>query len=43
MERYLEGFIRKDLEENGADFVVEDLDEIGGLDGLDQLFIKYSK
>ncbi|MBT3242268.1 MAG: beta-phosphoglucomutase family hydrolase [Bacteroidetes bacterium] len=34
---------RKDLEENGADFVVEDLDEIGGLDGLDQLFIKYSK
>ena len=34
----------KELLENGADYVVEDLDEIGGLEGLDELFRKvYSK
>jgi beta-phosphoglucomutase family hydrolase len=33
---------RNELLENGADFVVEDLNEIGGIDGLNQLFIKFS-
>ncbi len=32
---------RKELEENGADFVVEDLEEVNGLDGLNQLFMKF--
>ncbi len=34
---------RKELEENGADFVVEDLDEIGGIQGLNKLFQKFKK
>jgi phosphoglycolate phosphatase-like HAD superfamily hydrolase len=29
---------RKELEENGADLVVEDLEEVGGIDGLNKLF-----
>ncbi|MCD6347598.1 MAG: beta-phosphoglucomutase family hydrolase [Bacteroidales bacterium] len=32
---------RKELEENGADYVVEDLDEIGGANGLNRLFSKF--
>ncbi len=32
---------RKELEENGADIVVEDLEEIGGLEGLNKLFSKF--
>lgn len=31
---------RKELEENGADIVVKDLQEIGGITGLDELFRK---
>ena len=34
---------RKELEENGADFVVEDLEEISGLSGLNQLFLKFNQ
>lgn len=33
---------RQELKENGADHVVEDLSEIGGAEGLNQLFQKYS-
>jgi beta-phosphoglucomutase family hydrolase len=33
---------RKELEEAGADFVVEDLEETGGIEGLNKLFLKYS-
>ena len=33
---------RHELEENGADFVVEDLEEIGGIIGLNELFLKFS-
>jgi len=29
---------RKELEENGADLVVEDLEEVGGMEGLNKLF-----
>lgn len=29
---------RRELEENGADFVIEDLDEIGGIYGLNKIF-----
>jgi len=32
----------KELQENGADFVVEDLDEIDGLNGLKSIFSKYN-
>lgn len=32
----------KELQENGADFVVEDLDEIDGLNGLKSLFSKFN-
>lgn len=32
---------RKELEENGADFVVEDLEEIGGMEGLNELFSRF--
>jgi beta-phosphoglucomutase family hydrolase len=32
----------KELLENGADYVVEDLEEIGGLKGLDELFRKFN-
>lgn len=31
---------RKELEEAGADFVVEDLEEVDGLEGLNRLFLK---
>ena len=34
---------KKELEEGGADFVVEDLEEIGGMEGLDKLFMKFNK
>ena len=34
---------RKELEEGGADFVVEDLEEIGGIDGLNKLFKEFNK
>ncbi len=34
---------RKELEENGADYVVEDLEEIQGLSGLNKLFERYKK
>ena len=34
---------RKELEEGGADFVVEDLEEIGGIDGLNKLFREFNK
>jgi beta-phosphoglucomutase family hydrolase len=34
---------RKELEENGADFVVEDLGEIGGMEGLIELFTRFGK
>lgn len=34
---------RRELEENGADFVVEDLAEVGGLEGLNNLFISRVK
>jgi beta-phosphoglucomutase family hydrolase len=33
---------RKELEENGADFVVEDLEEIGGIKGLNTLFLRFN-
>lgn len=33
---------RKELEENGADFVVEDLEEVGGIKGLNELFLKFA-
>jgi beta-phosphoglucomutase family hydrolase len=33
---------RRELEENGADLVVEDLEEIDGTEGLQELFLKYS-
>ena len=33
---------RKELEENGADYVVEDLQEVNGLEGLDEIFQKYN-
>lgn len=32
---------RKELEENGADIVVEDLEEIGGIEGLEKIFRQY--
>ena len=32
----------KELEDAGADFVVEDLEEIGGIEGLNALFLKFS-
>ena len=32
---------RKELEENGADLVVEDLEEVGGIVGLNELFVKF--
>jgi len=32
---------RKELEDAGADFVVEDLEEIGGITGLNAFFLKY--
>jgi hypothetical protein len=31
------------LEENGADFVVYDLEEIAGIEGLNELFIRFRK
>ena len=31
---------QKELQENGADWVVEDLDEIKGIEGLNELFLK---
>jgi beta-phosphoglucomutase family hydrolase len=34
---------RKELEENGADYVVEDLSEISGIEGLNQLFKNTNK
>ncbi len=33
---------RKELEENGADYVVEDLEEIGGIEGLNVIFGKFN-
>jgi beta-phosphoglucomutase family hydrolase len=33
---------RKELEENGADHVVEDLEEINGLNGLNDIFLKFN-
>jgi HAD superfamily hydrolase (TIGR01509 family) len=33
---------RKELEEAGADFVVEDLEEVGGIEGLNRLFLKFN-
>ena len=33
----------KELKEAGADIVVEDLEEIGGLEGLDKIFLKFNK
>lgn len=33
---------RRELEENGADFVVEDLEEIGGIQGLNKIFEKFN-
>ena len=33
---------RKELEENGADFVVEDLEQVNGLNGLNELFKKFN-
>ncbi len=33
----------KELKEAGADIVVKDLEEIGGLDGLDKVFLKFNK
>jgi beta-phosphoglucomutase-like phosphatase (HAD superfamily) len=33
---------RHELEENGADFVVEDLEEVGGIKGLNELFLKFT-
>ena len=33
---------RSELLENGADFVVEDLEEIGGMKGLNEIFIKFA-
>lgn len=32
---------RKELEEAGADLVVEDLEEVGGIDGLNEIFKKF--
>lgn len=34
---------KKELAENGADFVVTDLSEIDGIDGLNELFIRFQK
>lgn len=34
---------RKELEENGADVVVEDLEEIGGIEGLNAIFAKFNR
>lgn len=34
---------KKELEEGGADIVVEDLEEIGGLEGLNKIFLKFNK
>lgn len=34
---------RKELEENGADYVVEDLEEIGGIEGLNVIFGKFNR
>jgi beta-phosphoglucomutase family hydrolase len=34
---------RKELEENGADYVVEDLEEIGGMEGLNVIFGKFNR
>ncbi len=34
---------RKELEEGGADIVVEDLQEINGIEGLDKIFSKFNK
>lgn len=31
----------RDLQENGADFVVSDLEEVGGVEGLNNLFMKF--
>ncbi len=31
---------RKELEENGADYVVEDIEEVGGILGLNDLFVR---
>ncbi len=33
----------KELEEAGADIVVEDLEEIGGLEGLNKIFLRFNK
>ncbi|MCY1721739.1 beta-phosphoglucomutase family hydrolase [Prolixibacteraceae bacterium Z1-6] len=33
----------KELAENGADFVVTDLEKVGGIKGLNELFIKFSQ
>jgi beta-phosphoglucomutase family hydrolase len=34
---------KKELKEGGADIVVEDLDEINGIDGLNKIFSKFAK
>jgi len=34
---------RKELQEYGADFVVEDLAEIGGIEGLEKIFLQFKK
>ncbi len=34
---------RKELAENGADFVVEDLGDVGGINGLEKFFNNFSK
>ena len=33
----------KELAEGGADFVVTDLEEVGGISGLNELFVKNNK
>jgi len=34
---------RKELEESGADLVVEDLEEVGGIIGLNEIFMKFNQ
>jgi len=34
---------RRELEENGADLVVEDLEEVGGIIGLNEIFRKFNR
>jgi beta-phosphoglucomutase-like phosphatase (HAD superfamily) len=34
---------QKELEEAGADLVVEDLEEVGGMEGLNEIFRKFNR